>query len=383
MHSFIFKSAGHPLRLKLSTLTIIVTDRCNYRCSYCYQKKTNRELDLETVKKAIDFIHPRLTRECYVNFYGGEPLIAFDLIRKSVAHLERLNRRRNLKIRYAVSTNGSLLSGEILRFLEEHSFFVLLSFDGGAQDAGRKKGSFDRLVSLIPEILKRKRISLETNSVFTSDTIGHLSESILLLRRLGVPTIHIGFSLRRRWTPVSLRRWRKEMAAIRAHFLDAYERAKDVPWTEMAARPQGIYRCDAGREQMALAADGRLWGCFLFPYYFDGNGRDGEGGQYCFGHVDAFFREPEAQYARVMTAISGLSMIRARTPEKRCLMCEDIQSCWVCPVAAAFSSQKLGAISRQTCRMTRMMNEEKDLLSAAFEDKKGAPNPRLTASGAS
>lgn len=370
--------------MEFSKFTIILTDRCNFHCSYCYQKKANRWLDISTVTKALDFIYPHLTKECTINFYGGEPLLAFDRIKETIAHLERLNRRRTRKIQYSLSTNGSLLSEEILRFLDEHAFFLLLSFDGWAQNVSRKKGSFDLIVSLIPEILKRRRISLETNSVFTAETIGHLSKSIQLITRLGVPKIHIGFSSQPRWTPLSLVRMKKEIAATRTYFLDAYHRETDIPWVEMTKKyNKAIYRCGAGRDQVALAADGRLWGCHLFPHYFDGRKEHPDDDKYCFGDVDSFFRDHEVIYPRTMSAIAELGMDNFFTPERRCVMCDEIEACWVCPLAAAFSSRAVGKISLQTCRMTRMMRKEKDLFSRGFENKKRGRGPKVKAAALS
>ncbi|MCX6564166.1 MAG: radical SAM protein [Candidatus Aminicenantes bacterium] len=378
------KSGIHPQRMEFSKFTIILTDRCNFHCSYCSQRIAKRWLDISTVTKTLDFIYPRLTRTCHINFYGGEPLLAFDRIRKTVAYLERLNRQRTRKIHYSISTNGSLLTEEILQFLDEHAFFLLLSFDGWAQDISRKKGSFDFIVSLIPEILKRRRISLETNSVFTSETVGHLSKSIRLIIRLGVPGIHIGFSSQPRWTPSSLIRMKKEIAAVRTSFIEAYERITDIPWVEMTKKyNKAIYRCDAGRDQLALAADGKIWGCFLFPHYFDGRNGDREREKYCFGKVDSFLHDPEAIYARTMSAIAGLGMDNFSTPERHCVMCEEIESCWVCPIAAAFSSRAIGKISLQTCRMTRMMRREKDFLLKGFEKKRRGRGARIKAAGLS
>jgi sulfatase maturation enzyme AslB (radical SAM superfamily) len=370
----------HPKGRKFSAFTIILTDRCNFRCSYCSQKKADLWLDIVTLTKALDYFYPRLTEECYIHFYGGEPLLAFDRLRQAAAYLEHLNRRRKRKIHYSISTNGSLLTEEILRFLDEHAFSLLLSFDGWAQDISRKKDSFDCFVSLIPEILKRRRISLETNSVFTAETVGHLSRSVQLILSLGVRKIRIGFSSHRRWTPASLVRMKKEIAAVRTSFLETYEQLTDIPWEDMKrTRRKAIYSCAAGRDQVALAADGSLWGCFLFPHYFDGKDGDREREKYCFGQVDAFLRDPETIYSRTMSAVAGLEMDNFSTPDRPCVMCEEIESCWVCPVAAAFSSRAIGKITPQTCRMTKMMRREKDLFISEFEKKKRKRSPKARA----
>jgi len=371
---------GDPKKREFSAFTIILTDRCNFRCSYCYQKKADRWLDLRTITKALSFFWPRLTEECYINFYGGEPLLAFDQISETVVYLERLNRSRKRKIHYCMTTNGSLLTEEILQFLDAHAFSLLLSFDGWAQDASRKKGTFNHFISLIPEILKRRRISLETNSVFTAETVGQLSKSIEHITRLGVRKIRIGFSSQRRWTPSSLARMTKEIAAVRRYFLETYDRLTDIPWDEMkGTHKKGVFSCAAGQDRMALAADGSLWGCFLFPHYFDGRDGDCEREKYCFGRIDSFLRDPEAIYGRTMPALAGLSMDNFSTPGRRCIMCEEIESCRVCPVAAAFSSREIGKITSQTCRMTRMMRREKDLFISEFENKKRKQSPKVKA----
>jgi MoaA/NifB/PqqE/SkfB family radical SAM enzyme len=370
--------------MRFSTLTLILTDRCNFSCSYCYQRKNSRQIPVRALTKALDFLYPRLTKEGFVNFYGGEPLLAFDRLQRTVHHLERLNGGGQRRIRYSLSTNGSLLDDEVLRFLDEHAFSLLLSFDGTAQDEGREKGSFDRLVALIPEILNRPRIRLETNSVFTAETIGRLSSSLRLLLRLGVPRFHAGITSRGVWTADHYALLKKEMAAARALFLARFGRLADVPWIEMAKPDrEGIYRCDAGREQLALAADGRLWGCFLFPHYFDGNGRRSGGEELCFGDIDAFLADPEAIYARAMRALSRLGMVNARTPEKSCVMCEEIHSCWICPLAAAFSSGTLGEITSQTCGLARIVRREKGRFRKAFRDKRRASGPRVRAARSS
>jgi len=359
--------------MEIAAFTIILTDRCNFNCSYCYQNQANRWLETSTLTKSLDFFYPFLTQECHVKFYGGEPLLAFDQIKQAVAHLEGLKRKLKKKVRYSLSTNGSLLNDRVLRFLDEHRFFLLLSFDGLAQDILRKKGSFDFIVSIIPEILKKRHISLETNSVFTSETIGYLTKSIKFITQMGVQKMNIGFSRLPRWTSSSLINLKNEIAYARKYFRSAYERKQDIPWTYIKKeQKKSIYYCCAGRDQMALAADGTLWGCFLFPHYFNGRKRNEDYDKYCFGDVDSFIKNHKTLYSRILANYSFLRMDNFFTNETPCVMCDEIEECWVCPVAAAFSSQTLGKISSQTCRACKIMRNEKKILSKEFENKNRA-----------
>ena len=364
--------------MELSAFTVILTDRCNFNCFYCYQNKGKRQLDIAALAKSLRFFYPFFKKECYINFYGGEPLLAFERIKQSVTYLEGLKGEKKKKIHYSLSTNGSLLDDHILEFLDEHRFFLLLSFDGLAQDIARKKGSFDFIVSIIPKILKKRNIRLETNSVFTQETIGYLTKSIELIAQMGVQNINIGFSSRPRWTASSLVGLRGEMALARKYFLSAYKRKTEIPWTDLTKEyKKTIYYCCAGRDQMALAADGTLWGCFLFPHYFNGRKRDEDYEKYCFGDVGSFINNHENIYQRILANYSFLRMDNFFINDAPCVMCDEVEGCWICPVSAAFSSRTLGRISGQTCRMAKMLRTEKKVFLKEFEEKKTKPISKI------
>jgi len=156
-------------------------------------------------------------------------------------------------------------------------------------------------------------------------------------------------------------------ASARALFLERYDRLEDIPWIEMA-HPEiaGNLGCDAGRRQIALGTDGRLWGCFLFPHFFAGRRGEARGTEYCYGDVDGFLADPEGAEARVLTAVARLGMRNARTPASLCETCGEIKKCWICPLAAAFDSGRLGLISVQTCLVARRLRREKERLKMAF-----------------
>jgi uncharacterized protein len=347
--------------MKLSGFTIILTDRCNFQCAYCCQKKGGRgSLQPDILSKAICFLEPFFAAECVIDFYGGEPLLAFDVIKQAVGDMDALSKKRRLKARFSITTNGSLLTDEILDFFEDREFTVLLSFDGLAQDISRKKGSFDFLVSVIPKILERPRISLQTNSVFTSETIGYLSRSIKLITELGVRNFSVAFGHKPPWTNSSLLRQEKEIALARQYFRDQYRDIADIPWADLAEDlEKGIYRCPAGLNKMALAADGTLWGCYLFPQYFSGSEKVREARKYCFGNVDRFIKNHSAIYPRKMENYSELRMDNFSTPHGDCEMCDEIEECWICPLAAALVSGKIGRIPAEICAGAKMWRKEK------------------------
>lgn len=173
-------SMEHYLNQRLEKITLQVTQKCNMRCGYCvysglYKNRShsNLEMSFETAKKAIDFLikHSGGITNPYIAFYGGEPLLRFNLIKDCVSYCRKNYSDRNIK--YSISTNGTLLTKEIVQFLFDNDFSVLISLDGpkDVQNLERKfvnnKGSFDIIMCNLDMIRKNfpdyiKKISLNS-----------------------------------------------------------------------------------------------------------------------------------------------------------------------------------------------------------------------------
>lgn len=124
-------------------LVLELTQQCNFRCEYCiYSGKYHFERTHSSIQMnegTIDLVcaeffegkrHPD-----YVSFYGGEPLLCFDLIRRLCDKLEG----RGIRPKYSITTNGSLvLRDSVLQFLYEHDFHINMSYDGLNHDRYRR-----------------------------------------------------------------------------------------------------------------------------------------------------------------------------------------------------------------------------------------------------
>ncbi|AVQ45786.1 Cys-rich peptide radical SAM maturase CcpM [Clostridium botulinum] len=162
-------------------LILQVTQNCNLRCSYCFYGQGNydnrthsgKRMTFETAKKGIDYIlnHSSNLESIYISFYGGEPLLEIDLIRKCVDYVEK--KVEGKKIIYSMTTNGTLFTEEIINFLDKYDFQVVISLDGTKEmhDLNRKfvngKGSFDIIMDNLKNIKKShydfaKRIMFNT-----------------------------------------------------------------------------------------------------------------------------------------------------------------------------------------------------------------------------
>ncbi|MGB2764018.1 MAG: radical SAM protein [Candidatus Aminicenantaceae bacterium] len=346
--------------MELSNLTLIVTDDCNFNCPYCFQKKEEKYIDVFTAKNAVDFFFPFLKQSCDINFYGGEPLLAFEQIREIFNYIQDKNKNFKKQIQCSITSNGSLINDDILQFLNQNKFFLLLSFDGLAQDVSRKKGSFAPIVSILERLIGCADIELETNSVFTADTVGYLSRSIRFIIESGVPTANISFSNLPPWSESALVLLKKELSELQEFILSFYRETGAIPVANFRKNlSENVFACYAGKDRIALSPDGSLWGCCFFYDYFKGKEKSKEFLKYCFGSLESFMENHERIYPEILKNYSNLRMEYFFTSNKFCMLCEKMTDCVVCPIDAAFGSSVIGKIPGWVCRLRKVMREEK------------------------
>ncbi len=336
-------------------MTFILTEECNWRCSYCYQPRGKARISRSDLSRACDVFFPLLSDTCQVSFYGGEPLLALNLIRHIVSEMQRRNRSGKKRLRYLLTTNGSRLTPDVLDFLEENRFEILLSFDGRAQEEERCPGSSPKTSRLLNRLLASKIIRLGTNSVFTPRTARWLSETLRDLAERGVQEILYTLCVCSSWNRRARHAIEGELHKVSAWLLEFYKRNRRIPlipFRQSGARR--IFSCTGGRDRLAIAADGTLWGCYLFADYFRSRPAELEAQAYSFGRLDdfpgpsgSFFQGRQRNYTR-------LNMARMSTSSSPCLVCDDMEECSVCPAAAAFSSGSIGQISEDACWSSRL-----------------------------
>jgi sulfatase maturation enzyme AslB (radical SAM superfamily) len=304
---------------------------------------------------------PKLGKNYHFNFYGGEPLLYFDLIRKTIPFLNEKNKLFKKKVNYSLTTNGSLITEEIIQFFSKHKFSVELSFDGLAQDVLRTKGSFKKTVSIIEELLNYPDIDLEINSVFTPTTVDYISDSIKFIMDLGVLNIHFSLSMIKPWNQASLQKLENEMMKLVKILVDRYKRKRDIPITNFREESgKGIFYCAAGRDRLAITPDEKIWGCFLFPDYFKGKENSPEFQKFYFGSLDDFIENYKSIYPRILSNYARLSMDNFSASCMGCFLCPELENCAVCPINASLSGNSLGEIPSYLCKIQKIKIKEKE-----------------------
>lgn len=162
---FTYKS-DEMIRANLNRINLKVTNNCNLACNYCFfsekykHKKNDRFMSWEVAKKSIDYYieHSYNMKSLSFHFYGGEPLLNFALIKKSVLYIESL--KLNRKYGYYLTTNLTVISDEIVKFMVKYQFSVLVSLDGSKEvhDANRKSKSGEDTYELVAANLEYIKI---------------------------------------------------------------------------------------------------------------------------------------------------------------------------------------------------------------------------------
>ena len=126
------------MSIELKTLVLHVTDACNLGCRYCYYGNdghaaaAKEKMSPETAARAVDFLmeHSGNSKEVIIVFFGGEPLLNLDLIRFIVADARKKAMEKGIRVDFAVTTNGTLLTDKTIAFLRENNIGVTISIDG-------------------------------------------------------------------------------------------------------------------------------------------------------------------------------------------------------------------------------------------------------------
>jgi sulfatase maturation enzyme AslB (radical SAM superfamily) len=303
---------------------------------------------------------PFLTDSFYLNFYGGEPLLCFDLIEQTISFLDKKQNSYNKTAQYSITTNGSLITEEIIQTLDAHKFSVVFSFDGLAQDIQRKNGSFDRAVSNIKKILEHPNIRLEVNSVFTPETVDFISDSMAFIMDLGVKKINLSLSMLQPWNQHALERLRVETAKLRKILQAHYGKSEEIPVTCFREDgSEGFFYCAGGQDRMAVTSEEYVWGCDLFADYFRGKEKWPAYHDYFFGDLDTFAKNHKKVFPKISSNYAKLSMDNFATPHMNCLFCSNLENCSVCPMAAALSGASIGEIPSFVCEIKKIRIEER------------------------
>ena len=164
----------YPTDAPVKALCLHVAHDCNLRCKYCFASTgdfgTGRKImPVEVAKKAIDVVIARsgARRNIELDFFGGEPLMAWDTVTQTVDYARSREAETGKKFRFTITTNGILLDADKIDYINKNMDNVVLSLDGRAEvnDHFRKTvnggGSYDIIVPKFKKLVEKRDPALD------------------------------------------------------------------------------------------------------------------------------------------------------------------------------------------------------------------------------
>lgn len=176
---------------KPQAVTMLLTNDCNLACSYCFESNKGKdympkEMALDILKATYNPVDP-MAGIFTLNMFGGEPLMNWETF-KAVCDYVLEN---NLKIRITATTNLTLLTDEMIDYVDELSIPVLVSVDGIKEVHDKHRcNSFDKVIENMKKLIDRDLgYLIEARMTVAPDTAKYMYESVKMLVDLGINNI--------------------------------------------------------------------------------------------------------------------------------------------------------------------------------------------------
>ena len=256
--------------------TLFITQDCNLACEYCYIGKRPARMSLDVARNVADFMFAHTPKEEKVNvgFFGGEPLLEFDLVRSITELIEEHPAYGDYEVEFMVVTNGTIFSDAIAEFVRAHDMGFGISCDGPAfvQDRFRRRpgggGTSATVVRTIRAALEAFEL-VPVNAVYRPETLRHLPGSVEYLASLGVRQIYLNPDYTASWTKqdvhVLQEAYRRVAEQYKRYYLEGNPRYLSLIDNKIAVLLRGGYapleRCRMGKGEFAFTPEGKVYPC--------------------------------------------------------------------------------------------------------------------------
>ncbi len=286
---YIFDTTWQKNKPVIKAMCLHVAHDCNIRCAYCFASQGDFEGDrslmpLEVGKNALEFLctHSGNRKNLEVDFFGGEPLMNFDVVKELVNFGRKLEKKYNKNFRFTITTNGVLLSKDTIEFIDKEMNNVVLSMDGRPSVNDRMRytisggGTYDIILPKFQEMAKkRENRSYYVRGTFTRYNTDFASDVIHMADQ-GFDQISVepvvakpehDYALRNEDLPQIFEQYDKlarDMAERRKNGKDFNFFHFMVDLSQGPCIAKRLSGCGAGSEYIAVTPQGDIYPCHQF-----------------------------------------------------------------------------------------------------------------------
>ena len=299
-----------PADFPLNTMVLNVTNKCNLACTYCYEYGDDKIVDTQygsqpkfmsedTAEESVEFLLAESQGQpiAHLTFFGGETLLNFPLLQKTVAYARRRAAEESKRIEFSLTTNATLLRPEIIQWLADNQIGVTISIDGPkpVQDGLRVfhngKGTYDVVLPKIKDLIDKHRsrpigarVTLTQKNMNVIEIFRHLTEEIGFWD-VGLAPVTTQDQRDYAITPESKDDMLRQFEELANEWLECalkdehhgFSNVKDTI-EEIHKGVSKAYGCGAGLGLMGVATDGDVSLCHRFagsPEHTIGTVKDG------------------------------------------------------------------------------------------------------------
>ena len=274
----------------VKALCLHVSHDCNLKCKYCFASQGDfggekEMMSFEVGKKAIDYLisNSGNRRNLEIDFFGGEPLMNFDVVKQLVAYGRKVEKENNKNIRFTITTNGILLDDDKIDYINEHMHNVVLSLDGrkevndNMRPTVNDRGSYDVIMPKFKKLVEKRSKDkyYYIRGTFTRDNLD-FSQDVLHFADEGFKLTSVEPVVGDESNPYALRE--EDMEVVFAEYeklAKQYAKRKidgdDFTFfhfvIDLNQGPCVIKRitgCGAGNEYLAVTPNGDIYPCHQF-----------------------------------------------------------------------------------------------------------------------
>ena len=252
----------------VKTVVLLVTNACNLKCTYCYENnKCSYYMSEETMKEIVE---TELTAdngfdEITFNVMGGEPFLAFNLIKSLMAYLSSKDWPKAWYI--SLCTNGTLVHGEIKEFLLKHKdkIALSLSYDGtpASQDVNRSRSSKSVDLDFFAQHFPFIKMTI------SHETLPHVAEGVIFLQEKGF-LVAANLALGIDWTDEgNITCFVEQLSKLSDYYLD-HPGLRQCSLLDMGIETLNPLKekvdkyCGAGAKMICYDSDGQSYPCHMF-----------------------------------------------------------------------------------------------------------------------
>ena len=280
-------------------LTLCLTHDCTLRCQYCYAgRKYRHAMSRETAERGIDIglaEAARTQRWLDVGFFGGEPLMEWELLQHCYDYARRRAVECGIHLRFGITTNGTLLTRERMNWMAERDFLVGLSLDGSPamHDMNRcyanGLGSHAQVAEALKLINEAPALRSRVVCVVTPNNHHLLSEGVQWLHEHYRGGIGLNFDFWSEWNDAQFDSLCRQLDLVGNYMLESYRRGTPLHEQNIEGKIlTGVHSdsdccntCSFGEQEIAVSVDGNFFPCSRMvgvgdnPDYMFGNVQQG------------------------------------------------------------------------------------------------------------